>query len=96
PAILQHIKPPLFSNQPRIPSPPNPPPTSPLPHPVKQPLIQSFILPPNQTLPQHFNKFQLPFIYPLHQQPKSHPLTHFFHFITNFPIMIKPTRQHIH
>ncbi|WP_191962653.1 alanine:cation symporter family protein, partial [Staphylococcus saprophyticus] len=31
-AILQPLKPPLFSNQPPIPSPPNPPPTPPPPH----------------------------------------------------------------
>ena len=54
-------------------------------------LIESFMLAANETVAEHFNKLEVPFIYRVHEQPKSDRLRQFFDFITNFGIMIKGT-----
>lgn len=59
-------------------------------------LIESFMLAANETVAEHFNKLEVPFIYRVHEQPKSERLRQFFDFITNFGIMIKGTGEDIH
>ena len=50
----------------------------------------------NETVAEHFNKLEVPFIYRVHEQPKSDRLRQFFDFITNFGIMVKGTGEDIH
>ncbi|RIL83146.1 RNB domain-containing ribonuclease, partial [Staphylococcus equorum] len=50
----------------------------------------------NETIAEHFSKMEVPFIYRVHEQPKSERLRQFFDFITNFGIMIKGTGEDIH
>ncbi|MBZ8175394.1 ribonuclease R [Staphylococcus delphini] len=59
-------------------------------------LIESFMLIANETVAEHFNKMEVPFIYRIHEQPKSERLRQFFDFITNFGIMVKGTGEDIH
>lgn len=59
-------------------------------------LIESFMLAANETIAEHFSKMEVPFIYRVHEQPKSERLRQFFDFITNFGIMIKGTGEDIH
>ncbi|MBJ4418714.1 RNB domain-containing ribonuclease, partial [Salmonella enterica subsp. enterica serovar Typhimurium] len=40
----------------------------------------------NETVAEHFSKLDVPFIYRVHEQPKSDRLRQFFDFITNFGI----------
>lgn len=59
-------------------------------------LIESFMLAANETIAEHFDNLQVPFIYRVHEQPKSERLRQFFDFITNFGLMIKGTGEDIH
>ncbi|MDK3933782.1 ribonuclease R [Staphylococcus pseudintermedius] len=59
-------------------------------------LIESFMLIANETVAEHFNQMEVPFIYRIHEQPKSERLRRFFDFITNFGIMVKGTGEDIH
>ncbi|HHU6750529.1 TPA: ribonuclease R [Staphylococcus pseudintermedius] len=59
-------------------------------------LIESFMLIANETVAEHFSKMEVPFIYRIHEQPKSERLRQFFDFITNFGIMVKGTGEDIH
>ncbi|HAR6471191.1 TPA: ribonuclease R [Staphylococcus pseudintermedius] len=59
-------------------------------------LIESFMLTANETVAEHFNQMEVPFIYRIHEQPKSERLRQFFDFITNFGIMVKGTGEDIH
>lgn len=59
-------------------------------------LIESFMLAANETVAEHFSNLDVPFIYRVHEQPKSERLRQFFDFITNFGIMIKGTGEDIH
>ncbi|EHC9984595.1 ribonuclease R [Staphylococcus pseudintermedius] len=59
-------------------------------------LIESFMLIANETVAEHFNQMEVPFIYRIHEQPKSERLRQFFDFITNFGIMVKGTGVDIH
>ncbi|EME7468120.1 ribonuclease R [Staphylococcus pseudintermedius] len=59
-------------------------------------LIESFMLIANETVAEHFNQMEVPFIYRIHEQPKSERLRQFFDFITNFGIMVKGTSEDIH
>ncbi|HAR6197855.1 TPA: ribonuclease R [Staphylococcus pseudintermedius] len=59
-------------------------------------LIESFMLIANETVAEHFNQMEVPFIYRIHEQPKSERLRQFFDFITNFGIIVKGTGEDIH
>ncbi|EOG8962417.1 ribonuclease R [Staphylococcus pseudintermedius] len=59
-------------------------------------LIESFMLIANETVAEHFNQMEVPFIYRIHEQPRSERLRQFFDFITNFGIMVKGTGEDIH
>jgi len=58
-------------------------------------LIESFMLAANETIAEHFDRLEVPFIYRVHEQPKSERLRQFFDFITNFGLMIKGTGEEI-
>ncbi|RAA61271.1 ribonuclease R, partial [Burkholderia multivorans] len=58
-------------------------------------LIESFMLAANETVAEHFNKMEVPFIYRVHEQPKSDRLTQFFEFITNFGILVRGTGEDV-
>ncbi|PTJ84547.1 ribonuclease R [Staphylococcus simulans] len=58
-------------------------------------LIESFMLAVNETVAEHFNKMEVPFIYRVHEQPKSDRLTQFFEFITNFGILVRGTGEDV-
>ncbi|MEX5650999.1 ribonuclease R [Staphylococcus cohnii species complex 1658] len=59
-------------------------------------LIESFMLAANETIAEHFDRLNVPFIYRVHEQPKSERLRQFFDFITNFGLMIKGTVEEVH
>ncbi|OJT35436.1 ribonuclease R [Staphylococcus ureilyticus] len=59
-------------------------------------LIESFMLAANETIAEHFDRLNVPFIYRVHEQPKSERLHQFFDFITNFGLMIKGTGEEVH
>ncbi|MCM3517954.1 ribonuclease R [Staphylococcus xylosus] len=59
-------------------------------------LIESFMLAANETIAEHFDRLEVPFIYRVHEQPKSERLRQFFDFVTNFGLMIKGTGEDIH
>ncbi|QLK85559.1 ribonuclease R [Staphylococcus sp. 17KM0847] len=59
-------------------------------------LIESFMLAANETIAEHFDKLEVPFLYRIHEQPKSERLRQFFDFITNFGIMVRGTGETIH
>ncbi len=41
-------------------------------------LIESFMLAANETVAEHYNKLNLPFIYRIHEQPKEEKMQRFF------------------
>lgn len=59
-------------------------------------LIESFMLAANETIAEHFDRLEVPFIYRVHEQPKSERLRQFFDFVTNFGLMIEGTGEDIH
>src|SRR5699024_3600623 len=59
-------------------------------------LIESFMLAANETIAEHFDRLNVPFIYRVHEQPKSERLRQLFDFITNFGLMIKGTGEEVH
>src|SRR5699024_5039523 len=59
-------------------------------------LIESFMLAANETIAEHFDRLNVPFIYRVHEQPKSERLHQFFDFIINFGLMIKCTMEEVH
>ncbi|MGW7980647.1 ribonuclease R [Staphylococcus xylosus] len=59
-------------------------------------LIESFMLAANETIAEHYDRLEVPFIYRVHEQPKSERLRQFFDFVTNFGLMIKGTGEDIH
>ncbi|WIL69117.1 MULTISPECIES: ribonuclease R [Staphylococcus] len=59
-------------------------------------LIESFMLAANETIAEYFDRLNVPFIYRVHEQPKSERLRQFFDFITNFGLMIKGTGEEVH
>ncbi|MEE5756327.1 RNB domain-containing ribonuclease, partial [Streptococcus pneumoniae] len=44
-------------------------------------LIESFMLAANETIAEHFDRLEVPFIYRVHEQPKSERLRQFFDFV---------------
>ncbi|MDM8214148.1 ribonuclease R [Enterococcus hirae] len=56
-------------------------------------MIESFMLAANETVAGHFHQEKLPFIYRIHEQPKSEKLERFFNFATVFGITTKGKRD---
>ncbi len=58
---------------------------------VAERIIEEFMLVANETVAEHVNRLDLPFIYRIHEDPKPEKLQRFFEFITNFGLVIRGT-----
>lgn len=63
---------------------------------VGERLIEEFMLAANETIAEHFNWLDVPFIYRIHEDPKEDKLRRFFEFITNFGYIVKGTANSVH
>ncbi|EPM7406792.1 ribonuclease R [Enterococcus hirae] len=59
---------------------------------VGERLIESFMLAANETVAEHFNKRNFPFIYRIHEQPKEEKMQRFFDFASALGIVIRGTK----
>ncbi|TGA97348.1 ribonuclease R [Sporolactobacillus shoreae] len=59
-------------------------------------LIESFMLAANETIAEHFEKRQLPFLYRVHEEPNPEKLQKFFDFAVNFGYVLKDSPEHVH
>lgn len=62
---------------------------------VGERLIESFMLAANETIAEHYNQLQLPFIYRIHEQPKEEKMQRFFDFAAALGILVKGTKESI-
>ncbi|WP_150285049.1 ribonuclease R [Rummeliibacillus sp. TYF-LIM-RU47] len=58
---------------------------------VAERLIEEFMLVANETVAEHIDRMNLPFIYRIHEDPKPEKLQRFFEFITNFGLIVRGT-----
>ena len=58
-------------------------------------MIESFMLMANETIVAHYEQEGLPFIYRIHEEPKTEKIQRFFEFLTNFDIVVKGTKDNI-
>ena len=63
---------------------------------VAEKLIEEFMLVANETVAEHFHWLRVPFIYRIHEDPKSEKLERFFEFITNFGLLVRGTANKVH
>ncbi|WP_114570153.1 ribonuclease R [Exiguobacterium flavidum] len=56
---------------------------------VAEKLIEEFMLAANETVAEHVQRQELPFMYRIHDEPKTERLDTFFQFIANFGINIE-------
>ncbi|HET7658723.1 MAG TPA: ribonuclease R, partial [Bacillales bacterium] len=63
---------------------------------VAERLIEEFMLAANETVAEHFHWLDVPFLYRIHEDPKSEKLETFFKFITNFGFVVKGSPDSIH
>lgn len=56
---------------------------------VGERLIESFMLAANETVAEHFNKRNFPFIYRIHEQPKEEKMQRFFDFASALGIVVR-------
>lgn len=59
---------------------------------VGERLIESFMLAANETVAEHFNKRNVPFIYRIHEQPKEEKMQRFFDFASALGIVVRGTK----
>lgn len=59
---------------------------------VGERLIESFMLVANETVAEHFNKRNFPFIYRIHEQPKEEKMQRFFDFASALGIVVRGTK----
>lgn len=59
---------------------------------VGERLIESFMLAANETVAEHYNKLNLPFIYRIHEDPKEEKLQRFFDFAAALGMVVKHTK----
>lgn len=59
---------------------------------VGERLIESFMLAANETVAEHFNKRNFPFIYRIHEQPKEEKMQRFFDFASALGIVVRVTK----
>lgn len=62
---------------------------------VGERLIESFMLAANETVAEHFNKRNFPFIYRIHEQPKEEKMQRFFDFASALGIVVRGTKRTI-
>ena len=63
---------------------------------VAEKLIEEFMLAANETVAEHFNRLDVPFIYRIHEDPKPEKLQRFFEFITNFGYIVRGSANDVH
>lgn len=63
---------------------------------VSERLIEEFMLAANETVAEHFHWLQVPFLYRIHEDPKTEKLQRFFEFLTNFGIVVKGSGNKVH
>ncbi|TSB48261.1 ribonuclease R [Alkalicoccobacillus porphyridii] len=59
-------------------------------------LIEEFMLAANETIAEHFHRMDLPFVYRIHEDPKTEKLEKFLEFITNFGYVVRGTANTVH
>ena len=59
---------------------------------VGERLIESFMLAANETVAEHFNKRNFPFIYRIHEQPKEEKMQRYFDFASALGIVVRGTK----
>lgn len=59
---------------------------------VGERLIESFMLAANETVAEHFNTRNFPFIYRIHEQPKEEKMQRFFDFASALGIVVRGTK----
>lgn len=62
---------------------------------VAERMIESFMLAANETVAEHFSKLKLPFIYRIHEEPKTEKLQKFLDYASIFGIHIHGTANKI-
>ncbi|MGT2666506.1 ribonuclease R [Streptococcus rifensis] len=62
---------------------------------IAERMIESFMLVANETVAEHFDKKELPFIYRIHEEPKAEKLQTFIDYASTFGIPIRGTASSI-
>lgn len=62
---------------------------------IAERMIESFMLAANETVAEHFAKLELPFIYRIHEEPKSEKLQKFIDYATSFGLTVYGTANSI-
>lgn len=62
---------------------------------IAERMIESFMLAANECVAEHFSKAKLPFIYRVHEEPKSEKLQKFLDYASIFGVQIKVTANKI-
>ncbi|PCH11398.1 Ribonuclease R [Streptococcus parauberis] len=62
---------------------------------IAERMIESFMLAANECVAEHFSKAKLPFIYRVHEEPKSEKLQKFLDYASIFGVQIKGTANKI-
>ncbi|PNY21092.1 Ribonuclease R [Streptococcus parauberis] len=62
---------------------------------IAERMIESFMLAVNECVAEHFSKAKLPFIYRVHEEPKSEKLQKFLDYASIFGVQIKGTANKI-
>ncbi|MGT2808644.1 ribonuclease R [Streptococcus iniae] len=62
---------------------------------IAERMIESFMLAANECVAEHFSKGKLPFIYRVHEEPKSEKLQKFIDYASLFGVQIKGTASNI-
>ena len=63
---------------------------------VAERLIEEFMLAANETIAEHFENLELPFIYRIHESPQSDKLSKFFDFAVNFGYVLEGHADEVH
>jgi ribonuclease R len=56
---------------------------------IAERLIEEFMLSANETVAEHYNRLEVPFVYRIHENPDSEKLQSFFQFVTTFGYRMK-------
>lgn len=62
---------------------------------IAERMIESFMLAANECVAEHFSKAKLPFIYRVHEEPKSEKLQKFLDYASIFGVQVKGTANKI-
>jgi ribonuclease R len=62
---------------------------------IAERMIESFMLAANETVAEHFAKLELPFIYRIHEEPKTEKLQKFIDYATSFGLTVYGTANSI-